>query len=168
MPRNRRSPPGDGVWLSPSQQRAWMAYMRVQLRMNYEINRQLQLDSGLSLADYHVLNALSSAPERKLQVTDLATVIGWERSRLSHHLRRMCERGLTERVRSEDDGRATDAVLTERGMAAIVEAAPGHIALVRKLFFEPLPEELVSPFIAALEHIQASLNLDSSLPPPPI
>ncbi|MFE3289204.1 MarR family winged helix-turn-helix transcriptional regulator [Rhodococcus sp. NPDC059234] len=167
-PRDRRSPAGDGVWLSPSQQRVWVAYMRVQLRMNYEINRQLQLDSGLSLADYHVLNALSTAPERKLQITDLATVIGWERSRLSHHLRRMCERGLTDRVQSEDDGRATDAVLTERGMAAIVEAAPGHVALVRDLFFDPLPEELVAPFTAALEHIQASLNRSSSLPPPPV
>ena len=168
MPRNRRTATCDAGWLSPSQQRAWVAYMRVQLRMTYEINRQLQLDSDLSLADYHVLNALSGAPDHKLQVTDLATVIGWERSRLSHHLRRMCERGLTERVQSEDDGRATDAVLTERGMEAIVEAAPGHVALVRKLFFEPLPDELVSPFTAALEHIQASLNLNASLPPPPL
>jgi DNA-binding MarR family transcriptional regulator len=142
--------------------------MRVQLRMNYEINRQLQRDSDLSLADYHVLNALSSAPEHRLQLTDLAAVIGWERSRLSHHLRRLCERGLTERVPSADDGRATDAVLTEEGMEAIVAAAPGHVALVRKLFFEPLPDELVTPFTAAMEHIQASLNLNSSLPPSPI
>jgi DNA-binding MarR family transcriptional regulator len=142
--------------------------MRVQLRMNYEINRQLQKDSDLSLADYHVLNALSNAPDHRLQVTDLAALIGWERSRASHHLRRLCERGLTERVKSEDDGRATDAVLTKKGMSTIVAAAPGHVALVRKLFFAPLPDELVSPFTAALEHIQASLNLNASLPPVPL
>src|SRR5258705_4868458 len=112
--------------------------MLVQLHMNYEINRQLQPDSGPSLADYHVLNALSNAPDGKLQVTDLAALIGWERSRLSHHLRRMCDRGLTLRIQSEDDGRATDAVMTKEGMNAIVAAAPGHSALVRKLFFEPL------------------------------
>jgi hypothetical protein len=53
-------------------------------------------------------------------------------------------------------------------MEAIVAAAPGHVALVRKLFFEPLPDELVTPFTAAMEHIQASLNLNSSLPPSPI
>ena len=168
MPRTRRSPPGDSPWLSPSQKRAWVAYMRVQLRMNYEINRQLQRDSGLSLADYHVLNALSNAPDHKLQITDLAALIGWERSRLSHQVRRLCERGLTKRVQSEDDGRATDAVLTKKGMNAIVAAAPGHAALVRKLFFEPLPDELVSPFTASLEHIQASLNLNASLPPVPL
>jgi DNA-binding MarR family transcriptional regulator len=168
MPRSRRSSPGDSPWLSPSQKRAWVAYMRVQLRMNYEVNRQLQRDSDLSLADYHVLNALSNAADHRLQVTDLSALIGWERSRVSHHLRRLCERGLTERVQSQDDGRATDAVLTKKGLSAIVAAAPGHAALVRKLFFEPLPDELVSPFTAALEHIQASLNLNASLPPVPL
>jgi DNA-binding MarR family transcriptional regulator len=142
--------------------------MRVQLRMNYEINRQLQRDSGLSLADYHVLNALSNAPGHKLQVTDLAALIGWERSRLSHHLRRLSDRGLTKCARSADDGRATDAVLTTEGMNARNEATPGHMMLVRKLFFEPLPDELVAPFTAALEHIQASLNLNASLPPVPL
>jgi DNA-binding MarR family transcriptional regulator len=144
-----------------------MAYMSVQLRMNYEINRQLQRESDLSLADYHVLNALSSAPDHTMQVSDLAAIIGWERSRASHHLRRLCERGLTKRVQSEDDGRATDAVLTKKGLSAIEAAAPGHAMLVRKLFFDPLPEELVSPFTAALEHVQAGLNLNSSLPPNP-
>jgi DNA-binding MarR family transcriptional regulator len=163
----RRSNPCDSPWLSPSQQRAWVTYMRVQLRMNYEINRQLQRDSGLSLADYHVLNALNSAPDHKPQVTDLAAFIGWERSRLSHHLRRLCDRGLTKRIQSEDDGRATDAVLTKKGMSAVVAATPGHAALVRRLFFDALPDELVSPFTAALEHIEASLNRDSSQPPFP-
>jgi DNA-binding MarR family transcriptional regulator len=141
--------------------------MRVQLRMNYEINRQLQRDSALSLADFHVLNALRSTPDHTPQVTDLAAMIGWERSRLSHHLRRLCSRGLAERVQSEDDGRATDAVLTEKGLTAVVEATPGHAALVRRLFFDALPDDLLSPFTAALEHIEAGLNLDSSLPPFP-
>jgi DNA-binding MarR family transcriptional regulator len=168
MPRPRRSPAGDSPWLSPAQLRTWVAFMRVQLRMNHEINRQLQRDSDLSLPDYHVLNALSNAPEHKLQVTDLAALIGWERSRLSHHLRRLSERGLTERVQSTEDGRATDAVLTKKGMNAMVDAAPGHAMLVKKLFFEPLPDELVAPFTAALEHIQASLNLNASLPPVPL
>jgi len=168
MSRPRRTPAADSPWLSPTQLRAWVAYMRVQLRMNYEINRQLQRDSDLSLADYHVMNALSNAPDTKMQVTDLAALIGWERSRLSHHLRRLTERGLTKRIQSAADGRATDAVLTKKGMNAMVAAAPGHAMLVKKLFFEPLPDELVAPFTAALEHIQASLNLNSSLPPVPL
>jgi DNA-binding MarR family transcriptional regulator len=133
--------------------------------MNYETNRQLQRDHGLSLADFQVLNALGHAPGHKLQVKDLAAVIGWERSRLSHHLRRLDNRRLTERIQSTDDGRATDAVLTHKGMTVMSEAAPGHAMLVKKLFFESLPDELVVRFTEVLEYIQASLDLDASLPP---
>ena len=143
--------------------------MRVQLRMNYEINRQLQRDSGLSLADYHVLNALSNAPDHKLQITDLAALIGWERSRLSPPSAATVRTWprQTHPVRRRRQGDRC-GVLTKKGINAIVAAAPGHAALVKKLFFEPLPDELVSPFTAALEHIQASLNLNASLPPVPL
>lgn len=153
-------------WLTPKQQRAWVAYMRVQLRMNYEMNRQLQADSGLSLADYDVLVALSGN-EAGLRVSDLAAEIGWERSRLSHQLRRMEERGLTERRPSAEDGRTSNVVLTANGRRAITEAAPGHVDLVRALFFDPLPDNLLGPFTAALEHIHVNLDHNSSLPPAP-
>src|SRR3984893_5990169 len=104
------------------------------MRLNYEMNRQLQSDGVLSLADYHVLNALTDAPDGRLQVSDLAALIGWERSRASHQLRRLCERGLAERIPSEDDGRAPDATLTKAGREAIAAAAPAHVALVRRMF----------------------------------
>lgn len=165
-PRDAAASQASG-WLTSKQQRAWVAYMRVQLRMNYEMNRQLQADAGLSLADYDVLVALSASAEGRLRVGDLAAQIGWERSRLSHQLRRMEGRGLAERQSNPDDGRATDAVLTKAGRRAIVKAAPAHVALVRRLFFDALPDDLLAPFSAALEHIQANLNLHSSLPAGP-
>jgi DNA-binding MarR family transcriptional regulator len=56
---------------------------------------------------------LSNAPQGRLQITDFAALIGWERSRLSHHLRRLSHRGLTKRVPSAEDRRATDAILTQ-------------------------------------------------------
>ncbi|CAN7323389.1 MarR family winged helix-turn-helix transcriptional regulator [Mycolicibacterium frederiksbergense] len=141
--------------------------MRVQLRMNYEMNRQLQADSDLSLSDYDVLVALSGNRDQSMRASDLAAHIGWERSRLSHQLRRMEERGLTERRPSTQDGRTSNVVLTERGRAAITDAAPAHVDLVRSLFFDPLPDNLLAPFTAALEHIHVNLNLNSSLPPAP-
>ena len=81
MSRSQRRKTAQGPWLSAPQLRAWRAFMSVQMRMNYEMNRQLQSDSDLSLADYHVLNALTDAPGGRLQVSDLAALIGWERSR---------------------------------------------------------------------------------------
>jgi len=56
--------------------------MRVYHRLEYEMNRHLQLECELSTSDYRVLNALSNAPRRRAQLSNLATVIGWERSRL--------------------------------------------------------------------------------------
>jgi DNA-binding MarR family transcriptional regulator len=167
MSRNQRRKTAQGPWLSARQLQAWRAFMRVQMRLNYEMNRQLQSDSDLSLADYHVLNALTDAPGGRLQVSDLAALIGWERSRASHQLRRLCERGLTQRIPSAEDGRATDATLTKAGREAIHAAAPAHVALVRRLFFDPLPDELLAPFTAALEHVQVNINFNSSLPPAP-
>ncbi|WP_458316518.1 MarR family winged helix-turn-helix transcriptional regulator [Mycolicibacterium brisbanense] len=166
-PRKVRGTSPKQKWLTPRQQRAWVAFMRVQLRMSYEMNRQLQADSGLSLADYDVLVALSGDHDEGMRISDLAAQIGWERSRLSHQLRRMEERGLTERRTGAGDGRTTNVVLTPNGRRAIEDAAPGHVDLVRSLFFEPLPESLLTPFTAALEHIEVHLNHNSSLPPAP-
>jgi DNA-binding MarR family transcriptional regulator len=167
LPPKRDSRRPSDAWLTARQSRAWIAYMKVQLRMSYEMNRQLQADSGLSLSDYDVLVALGGAPQGRMQVAELAAQIGWERSRVSHHLRRMGERELVERRTSAADARATDITLTDQGRQALDSAAPGHVALVRRLFFDPLPDELIAPLTAALEHINVNLNLNGSLPSAP-
>src|SRR6267378_2523006 len=101
--------------LRPDQQRAWLAYMRVQLRLGYEMNRQLQNDSDLSLADYDVLNALRYSPDGAMQISALAARISWERSRLSHQARRMSARGLVTCDVLASDRRATEVRLTDQG-----------------------------------------------------
>src|SRR6478752_6470784 len=105
--------------LTPDQQRAWLAYMKVQLRLTYEMNRQLQADSDMSLADYDVLNALRYAPDGTMRVGALAVRIGWERSRVSHHVRRLERRGLVACRVSESDRRATEVTLSDTGWTRI-------------------------------------------------
>jgi DNA-binding MarR family transcriptional regulator len=155
-----------GGWLDGDQRRAWLAYIRVQLRLAYEMNRQLLTDSELSLPDYDVLAALSVAGEGRMQITVLAAQIGWERSRVSHHVRRMSTRGLVSCGISAVDRRATEVTLTARGRQALQEAAPGHVDLVRRLFFEGLPEGLLGPLSEALESVYANIIRQGSLPPP--
>ena len=87
---------GSVVWLRRNELRTCLAYMWLQQRLGYEMNRQLQADSDLSLADYDALNALGGAPDECMQVGALATQIGWERSRLSHHARLMESRGVIQ------------------------------------------------------------------------
>src|SRR5580704_1549690 len=155
-----------GGWLEGDQQRAWLAYIRVQLRLSYEMNRQLLADSGISLPDYDVLAALSVAAEGRMQITVLAAQIGWERSRVSHHVRRMSNRGLVSFGLSAADRRVTEVTLTSRGRQALDEAAPGHVDLVRRLFFGGLPTGLVGPLADALESAYANIVKHGSLPPP--
>src|SRR4051812_21741328 len=152
--------------LTDEQQETWFAYMRVMLRLTHEMNRQLQTDSDLTLGDYDVLNALADSPGGRLRLGVLAARIGWERSRLSHHLQRMSTRGLVERRESESDRRATDAVLTDAGRASLVAATPGHAALVRRMFFDGLDDAQVPALRAALEAIHEQVLRHGTLPPP--
>src|SRR4051812_40680198 len=152
--------------LTRQQQRAWLAYMRVQLRLSYEMNRQLQNDSDLSLADYDVLNALRYSPDGAMQISALAARIGWERSRLSHHARRMSARGLVTCDVLASDRRATEVRLTEQGWHAITDASDGHIELVQRLFFGGLPADQLAAVTAALEAVYENLVENGSLPAP--
>jgi DNA-binding MarR family transcriptional regulator len=152
--------------LNESQQRTWLNYMRVYHRLEYEMNRQLLADCGLSLSDYTVLNALSQAPGRRKQLTALATTIGWERSRLSHHLQRMTGRGLVDRVRSDTDGRATDVVLSDAGWDTLRSAAPLHAERIRALFFADLDPRKEAQLADILATVYDSILREGTLPQP--
>jgi DNA-binding MarR family transcriptional regulator len=152
--------------LTAAQQRAWLAYMRVQLRLTYEMNRQLQADSNLSLPDYDVLNALRYAPGGRMRITALAARIGWERSRLSHHVRRLQNRELVDGRPAPADRRATEITLTDQGWDQITRASSGHIELVRRLFFDGLPDKLLEPFTVGLESVYDNITDRGTLPAP--
>ncbi|MEV0974865.1 MarR family winged helix-turn-helix transcriptional regulator [Microtetraspora glauca] len=131
-------------WLDADEQRAWRAYVRMQGLLAARLNRELQLESGLSLADYDVLVQLTDTPEARLRPFELQHELQWEQSRLSHHLARMRRRGLVEREECSEDGRGAFVVLTEKGRHAITAAAPGHVGVVRRFFFDGLTREEVA------------------------
>jgi DNA-binding MarR family transcriptional regulator len=140
--------------------------MRVQLRLTYEMNRQLQADSNLSLSDYDVLNALRYSPGGRMRITGLAARIGWERSRLSHHVRRLQKRGLVDCRLAPADRRATEITLTDQGWDEITLASRGHIDLLRRMVFDGLPDELLDPLATALESIHDNIIARGTLPAP--
>jgi len=140
--------------------------MRVQLRLTYEMNRQLQADSSLSLPDYDVLNALRYSQGGRMRITGLAARIGWERSRLSHHVRRLQNRGLVDCLSVLDDPRATEITLTDQGWDEVTRASGGHIDLVRRLFFDGLPDELIDPLTVGLESVYDNIIERGTLPAP--
>jgi DNA-binding MarR family transcriptional regulator len=122
------------MWLTDEQQDLWRAYLAMSGRLQLALNRQLQRDHGLSLADYDVLVALSELPDCRMG--QLGAHLGWEQSRVSHQLARMRSRGLIERSGSTDDRRAAVVTLTAVGRRALEAAAPGHAELVRSVVFD--------------------------------
>ena len=152
--------------LEPADRAAWFSYMRLQLRLRYELNRQLQTDSGVSLADFDVLVALTSDPDTVLGVSELAARIGWERSRLSHHLKRMADRGLVTLAARSSDRRVREVRLAPGGAQVLHEATPAHIDLVRSMFLSALDPEERSSLTTLLDRVYESVVAQGTLPTP--
>jgi DNA-binding MarR family transcriptional regulator len=115
----------------------------MQAQLTALLNRELATD-GLSFQDYLVLAELSDRPDGRARFNELATELGWEKSRASHHLARMESRGLIERVRCETDQRGWFASLTKQGKATIKAAAPAHVNNVRAHFIDLLSERQIA------------------------
>ena len=106
-------------WLDADEDRAWRAYRRMRLLLDAQISRDLAQDSGLSEPDYDVLSNLSEAEEHRWRLNELAARMLWSRSRLSHHIARMEQRGLVRREECASDARGAFVVLTEGGLRAM-------------------------------------------------
>jgi DNA-binding MarR family transcriptional regulator len=127
------------------QLRIWRDFIETAEVLRSELASRLQSESSLSPGDYAVLLALSEAPGSRMRSSDLATAIGWERSRLSHHLGRMERRGLIRREDCATDSRGAEVVLDPAGGEAFRGATFPHLRAVRELFVDALtPEQLVA------------------------
>jgi DNA-binding MarR family transcriptional regulator len=135
-------------WLDPEEQRAWRTLLAMNTRLMSRLNRELQEHSGLSLADYDVLVALTDVEEQSLRIGALGEALQWEKSRLSKQLSRMEARGLVARRECEEDRRGTHVDLTDLGRRAIEGAAPAHVDAVRALVFDPLTPRQVDALSA--------------------
>ncbi|TQS40229.1 MarR family winged helix-turn-helix transcriptional regulator [Cryptosporangium phraense] len=133
-------------WLDADQQRSWLRLAGLMIKLPAALDAQLQRDAGISHFDYMVLSRLSEAPDRVLRMSQLAEFANGSLSRLSHVVKRLEQRGWVERRPCPEDGRATNAVLTEAGWEKVVATAPGHVATVRSLVVEPLTTEQLEEF----------------------
>ena len=137
-------PAAEPRWLDVDEQKAWRAWLySAQLLMD-RLDRELTHETGISHAYYEILVALSETPGRKLRMSELADRCLSSRSRLSHAVSRLEERGWVGRELCVDDGRGQLAVLTDDGFAALAAAAPIHVAGVRAHLFDQLSPEQVA------------------------
>lgn len=154
----------DPRWLDEREERAWRALQFMQMRLEAELARQLAEDSGLSYPDYLVLIALTDHPQGRLRLFELGETLGWEKSRLSHHVARMAGRGLVKKEKCDSDRRGSFVAVTGKGREEIAAAAPGHVEAVRRMFVDVLTAEQLDVIANAAEAVLAHLD-ESGLAP---
>lgn len=121
--------------------RIWREYIETAELLRSQIAAGLQRDSGLSIGDYSVLLALSEADEHRMRSSELAAHIGWDRSRLSHHVGRMERRELVRREECATDSRGAEIVLTPTGADAFDGSTVPHLRDIRSVFVDALTAE---------------------------
>lgn len=144
--------------LSAREDAAWRGFLRLRTALVGHLARELAADSGLTEAEYAILVALVESPGHRIRARDLALGLQWERSRLSHQIARMEDRGSVRRMPCADDARGFDLVLTDVGFAAIKAATPAHLGEVRHCFADVLTDEQLDALIGISSAIMAHLD----------
>jgi DNA-binding MarR family transcriptional regulator len=145
-------------WLDDREQHVWQAYRHLNQDLYAALEDHLMRDAGLSGADYSVLVPLSEEPTGVLRARELCTEIGWDRSRLSHHISRMEQRGLVAREECAEDARGLMIRLTDAGRRAIEDAAPLHAEAVHRYFFDLLSKAELETLAAVFDRLHGNVR----------
>src|SRR5690348_17751839 len=148
----------DPQWLSKDELAAWVRVIALLELVPGVLDSQLRRDAGLTNFEYYVLAMLSEAPERTLRMTTLAAQTNATLPRLSHVVRRLEGRGLVERFPCPEDGRATNARLTEEGWSTVERTAPGHVANVREHVIDALTPEQIDQLTTIMDAVLQRLD----------
>lgn len=152
-------------WLTQDELATWVRLVAVLELLPNVLDSQLRRDADLTNFDYYVLAMLSEAEDRTLRMTALAAQTNAALPRLSHVVRRLEERGLVDRLPCPEDKRATNAHLTDAGLAAVTAAAPGHVANVRDHVIDALTSEQVAQLGEIADALLARLDPDGRMTP---
>ena len=144
-------------FLTDTEDRAWRGILALWHLGFPEIERVLK-PWGLLHIEYGILAVLNMQSERTLRLGRLAALAGMSPSRLTYRLRRLIERGLVERIESDEDGRVALAQLTAKGANLVAAVSPAHFAQIRSMIFDRLDQTQVEALAGAMQTIAAGLT----------
>jgi len=139
-----------------------MSLQMMHLRLNAALTHDLAVNSELSLQDYVVLVALTAEAEGRLRLFELGQLLGWEKSRISHQVSRMVERGQVKKYECRSDRRGQFVEVTPSGRAAIEAAAPSHVEAVRRLFVDSLSREQLQQVAEVAETVLQAVKEETA------
>ena len=146
--------------LDPLQLGAYFDLIEVTSLLRHAVEQQLREAGGLSYVQFQLLARLGDSPTGSHRMTDLADGVVYSRSGLTYQAGLLEKSGLVVRAPSRDDERGIVVTLTDAGRAVLADVFPGHIELVRELFFQPLSRDDVATLARVLapvrEHMRAA------------
>src|SRR5215469_1779886 len=127
--------------LSPRELRVWHAFRLMGDDVLGRVGRDIAKATGLSGPEFGVLSRLAAIGKGEMRQQTLARVMTWDKSRLSHQLTRMQQRGFVQRRRT--DLNTVLVVLSKLGREKLGSALPIQAESVRRNFLSRLtPEQL--------------------------
>jgi DNA-binding MarR family transcriptional regulator len=114
--------------------------------------------TGLSGPDFGILSRLADLGYGSLRQGELQQSMHWDKTRLSHHLKRMEDRGLIDRTPS---GRSTIIELADDGQSLLERARPVHERAVRKHLLEAVGASHLGVFEAICERLASDPTSDA-------
>ena len=147
-------------WLNPAEMKAWRSYIIASRRLLEVLDNDLE-GHDLSIPDYEILAQLSDAPDRRMRMSELASITLLSRSRLSHRMKVIEKAGWIKREACPTDKRGYFAVMTTKGWKAIVAAAPDHVASVRSRFLDHLSNQDQEVLAEIFSRVQESFRSES-------
>ncbi|MEV6641905.1 MarR family winged helix-turn-helix transcriptional regulator [Amycolatopsis sp. NPDC051371] len=136
----------------------WRSLIRITTVLPRALDDQFLPETGLTVSDYGVLVALSEAPDHLLRISALAATTALSLSRISRVVDDLTRRGLVEKRKCAEDGRASNAVLTAAGLAKLETAYPGHLGRVRASVFDHLSSEDIRTAGPVLARLAAAMD----------
>jgi DNA-binding MarR family transcriptional regulator len=149
---------GEPVALDEEEAAFWRSLIRITTVLPRALEDQFLPETGLTNTDYGVLVALSEAPDHLLRISALAATTGLSLSRISRVVDDLTRRRLVEKRKCAEDGRASNAVLTEAGLARLKAAFPSHLARVRASVFDHLDTDDIRTAGPVLARLAAALD----------
>ncbi len=132
---------------------AWRAFLRAHARLTRQLERELQAEQSMALADYDVLVQLAIAGEQRLRMSELADRLLLSRSGVTRLIDRLEADGLVARVTCESDRRGQWAQLTDAGHQRLREASPTHLRGVAEHFLDRIPATELDRLRETLERV---------------
>ncbi len=125
-------------WLDEDEQATWRTVLRHSVLLLDRLDADLRREHDLSLADYEILVQLSEAADQRLRMNELADQALVSRSRLTHRIDRLVRAGQVERQPVPPTAGASSRCSARPDASCSSEAAPTHVAGVRRYLIDPL------------------------------